>query len=180
VKVFSVVIPILLIGILFGSCNREEEQGTHTGNTTAKSKESLVVVNRYLTRTEEEDIKYYIERHDLKVVETGSGLRYSIVKQGDGSLPKRGDLVTLEYKVRLITGELLYSSDESGPLVFQVGKGGVESGLEEAILHLKVGDRAVIILPSHLAFGLLGDHKKIPKRATIIYEIDFKKLSKKQ
>ena len=83
-KVFSVVIPILLIGILFGSCNREEEQGTHTGNTTAKSKESLVVVNRYLTRTEEEDIKYYIERHDLKVVETGSGLRYSIVKQGDG------------------------------------------------------------------------------------------------
>jgi FKBP-type peptidyl-prolyl cis-trans isomerase len=64
-------------------------------------------------------------------------------------------------------------------MVFEVGKGGIENGLEEAILQLHLGDQAVIILPSHLAFGLLGDQKKIPQRATVIYEIDFIKLSKK-
>ncbi|MDP2723619.1 MAG: FKBP-type peptidyl-prolyl cis-trans isomerase [Bacteroidales bacterium] len=168
-----------LIVLLF-SCKNSENQSEKKGTSYAETKESLVVANRYLTRTEEEEIEHYIKRHHLEVTETGSGLRYSVVKQGDGSFPQKGDVVTLEYKVRLITGDRIYSSDESGPLVFQVGKGGVPSGLEEAILHLKVGDQANIILPSHLAYGLLGDNNKVPKRATIIYEIEFKKLSKKQ
>jgi len=39
-------------------------------------------------------------------------------------------------------------------------------------LHLKRGDAAIIILPSHLAFGLLGDQDMIPPRSTVIYEIE--------
>ncbi len=177
-QTFAIYLIIILLGS-FSACYTPEKPITDEQNLQSQSKKSLVVANQYLTRTEDEEIENYINRHQLKVVSTGSGLRYSILKEGDGPRPKRGDIVTLNYKTRLITGDVIYSSDELGPMVFEVGKGGVETGLEEAILHMYLGDQAVIILPSHLAFGLLGDQKKIPPRATVIYEIEFIKLSQK-
>ncbi len=52
-----------------------------------------------------------------------------------------------------------------------VGKDNIESGLHEGILYLHVGDEATFILPSHLAHGLLGDNKRIPPKASVLYEI---------
>jgi len=37
---------------------------------------------------------------------------------------------------------------------------------------MRQGDRAKLIVPSHLAFGLLGDLKKIPAGATLVYDIE--------
>ncbi len=95
-------------------------------------------------------------------------------KKGFGdSIRKGGELVRFEYVTKLLSGDVIYSSASSGIKEFVVGRGGgVEAGLEEAVLHLKHGDNAIIILPSHLAFGLLGDQDKIPPRSTIIYEIE--------
>jgi FKBP-type peptidyl-prolyl cis-trans isomerase len=178
-RLVFILVIVLLFSSIFISCRQSRQEETRIENYQSKSKESLVVANKYLTRTEDEEINNYIQRHDLKMVSTGSGLRYSVLKSGAGPRPKRGDIVTLDFKTRLITGDIIYSSEDEGPMVFEVGKGGIENGLEEAILQLHLGDQAVIILPSHLAFGLLGDQKKIPQRATVIYEIDFIKLSKK-
>ena len=52
-----------------------------------------------------------------------------------------------------------------------MGIGGVESGLEEAILKLRKNSVAVLILPSHLAHGLLGDSNRIPPKAALVYKI---------
>ena len=109
--------------------------------------------------------------------ETKTGLRYMVYENGHGPLAKKDNIVRLNYSVKLLTGELCYSSMKLGPKEFRVGKGGVENGLEEAILFLKKGDRAKIIIPSHLAFGLLGDGNKIPQRSTIIYEIEITNIN---
>ena len=55
--------------------------------------------------------------------------------------------------------------------MFLVCRDEVESGLHEAIQYLKVGDKAKVIIPSHLAHGIAGDFEKIPPRSTIIYDI---------
>jgi len=102
---------------------------------------------------------------------TESGLWYMVYEAGDGKMAEQGDLVALEYSVSLLDGTLCYHSDESGPLNFVVGRGGVEAGLEEGILLLRVGDKARFILPPHLAYGLLGDENKIPARSVIIYDL---------
>jgi len=47
----------------------------------------------------------------------------------------------------------------------------VESGLHEVMKYLREGDRAVVIIPSHLAFGLLGDLDKVPPFSTVVYDI---------
>ena len=68
-------------------------------------------------------------------------------------------------------GDVIYTSDKDGVKSFVVGQSNVESGLDEAVRHLRKGDVAVVIIPSHLGFGLLGDQKSIPERATLIYTL---------
>lgn len=132
---------------------------------------SLEKANRYMLLQESELINDYIVRHKLEVVQTGTGLRYQIVKEGEGEYIKKGDKVTLAYELRLLSGDLIYSSENDGYKTFLVGKGGVESGLEEAILKLRKNSVAVMILPSHLAHGLLGDGDRIPPKAALVYKI---------
>lgn len=169
----------LIIAIVFISCNTDsaKENSNPNQNSSKSKKESLIKVNRYLVNTETKEINNYIRRHRLNVIETGSGLSYQITKQGDGDKARKGRIATLNYKMKLITGDVIYSSDETGPKEFKIGRGGVESGLEEAILNMRVGDKAIIIIPSHLAHGLLGDNRHIPPRSTIIYEIEFTNLN---
>ena len=69
-------------------------------------------------------------------------------------------------------GRVCYSSDSLGPKEFVVGADNVETGLHEGIQYLHVGDRATLILPSHLAHGLIGDESKIPPKASVIYELE--------
>ena len=72
-----------------------------------------------------------------------------------------------------------YNSDKDGLKLIELGKAEVESGLEEGILLMKVGDKAKLVIPSHLAFGLLGDENKIPKRATLIYDVELVEIKQK-
>jgi FKBP-type peptidyl-prolyl cis-trans isomerase len=96
-----------------------------------------------------------------------------ITKHGVGAVSQPGRTVKLSYTVTLLTGDTVYSALKDGPLIFEIGKGQVITGLEEAILLLKVGDHAKIIIPSHLAFGLIGDQKKILHKASLVYDIEF-------
>ncbi len=171
------ILTVLAIVILLISC-KENKNGAYVVNKHVKpSKEalqekSLEKANRYLVIQEDKDIENYIQRHGWNVTETGTGLRYEIYKKGNGPMVKKGNIVTLKYKMYLITGDLIYSSDSLGPKTFKVGRGGVETGLEEMVLLMHQGDKAHVVLPSHLAYGLKGDMKKIPKRATIIYDLN--------
>lgn len=171
-NIISLILAIVGLQLAICSCSNESEQ-THNLDLTDKkqTKELLEKANKYMVSQEKEMINDYIEKRNLNMVETGTGLRYCIVNQGDGELIKKGNIVALDYEVRLLNGDLLYSSEDNGRKVFVVGHGGVESGLEEAVLCLHKGDEAEIIIPSHLAHGLLGDGDKIPPKSTIVYKV---------
>lgn len=136
-----------------------------------RQKQMMEEFNKGLVKQENESILKYIENSGNEYVETGTGLRYRIINQGEGDIIKTGDIVALDYELRLLNGDLLYSSDENGRKVFEVGHGGVESGLEEAILHLHRGGEAEIIIPARLAHGLTGDGDRIPPKSTIVYKV---------
>lgn len=164
----------LTLCVLLASCN---ENGKPDKKVDPRPyKESLMEANKHLTRTERTDIIRYIDRHGWEMDTTGSGLRYMIYEQGSGPKVLSGQVVRFNYQVSLLTGKVCYTSEERGAKEFLVGKGGVERGLEEAVLLLRVGDSARIILPSHLAFGLLGDDDCIPKKAVVVYDIEILKV----
>lgn len=142
------------------------------------SKQDLMEANRLLIQKDKAKIAAYIERHELKMEESPTGLWYCIESAGAGPLAQADDIISLRYKLSLLDGTLCYSSDEDGIKTFKVGKGGVESGLEQAVLMLNQGAKATLILPPHLGHGLPGDGQKIPARAVLIYELEVVSLSK--
>ena len=167
----SFITAINICLLLFASCGHQNRSERPVRQSDVK--EPLIEANREVVRTESEQIDDFIHRYGWKMTTTSTGLRYMIYKQGTGPFAMVGKEVTLNYSTTLLTGDTVYTSRNDGPIIFEVGKGQVISGLEEAILLLKVGDRAKIIIPSHLAFGLIGDQNKITFKASLVYDVDF-------
>jgi FKBP-type peptidyl-prolyl cis-trans isomerase len=159
--------------LLFQFCDDNSSKNENPQNIDlSKTKEQLVKANNYLKRTEENEINGYIERHKWEMQKTNTGVRYFIYKKEKGERAILGKIVKLNYTLDLIDGTNCYSSGKDGSKIFKIGEGKVEAGLDEAIQLLCKGDKAKIIIPSYLGFGLLGDNKKIPKRATLIYDVE--------
>jgi FKBP-type peptidyl-prolyl cis-trans isomerase len=90
---------------------------------------------------------------------------------GRGRLLKDNAVVVMDYNCSLLDGTNCYSSKEDGPKKILLGKSQLEPGLNEGLHMLKEGAEATFILPPYMAFGLIGDGKKIPSRAALIYNV---------
>lgn len=165
------IITLIVTALASVSCD-SNDKGQKVDNVDRKQlKKEVEEANRNMVKLEQGNIDEYVKMRGVNFVETGTGLRYYIENEGEGELIKHGDIVTMEYMSCLLNGDTLYSSKEDGLKVFMVGRGGVESGLEEAVLHLRKGNEAEIVIPSYLAHGLIGDGVRIPPKSTVVYKV---------
>jgi len=140
-------------------------------------KEPLIESNMINAQKESDQINIYVKQHKYDSMKTsGTGLRYMIYKKGMGVQASNGMMARVTFKISLLDGRECYSSDKAGPKEFLVGQDHVESGLHEAIQYMRVGDKAIVIMPSHLAFGLVGDEDKIPPRSSVVYDLELLSL----
>jgi len=153
------------------SCHNNKEVGETKKLNKDQLTDKLVEANKNAIEIENKQIDTLISSSGWKMLETPTGLRYQFLENGNGPETASGKIVRFEYEVKLISGELIYSSLKTGPKEFRIGSGGVESGLEEGILLLRVGDKARFIIPSYLAHGLSGDQNRIPSKSTLIYTL---------
>ena len=161
---------IILLVVLSASCQPEKEVKEID---YSQMQESLLESNKQAAKLENEQIEQYIKRRQWDVVSTGTGLRYFVYQNGTGVQAKEGNVVSVFFTISLLNGKICYTNVGSDkPEQFIVGHDDVESGLHEGIQQLKVGDKAMLIIPSHLAHGLVGDLNKIPPQSTIIYDIE--------
>ena len=160
---------IFFLSILCFSCNHPSNQNL---NSPPVNKEKLIDLNKQRISEENDLIDAYISRHNYEMQTTETGLRYKILKEGDGANPKWMTEVKLNYNVELLDGTYCYSSDSSGALQIQLGKSDEPTGLQEGILKMKEGGTALLIVPSYLAFGLTGDGDKIPGGQSLVYHIE--------
>jgi FKBP-type peptidyl-prolyl cis-trans isomerase SlyD len=61
-------------------------------------------------------------------------------------------VVTIEYELK-VNGEVLDSSDEEGPLPYLHGHGNIISGLENALLGMKVGESKKLVVEPEDGYG---------------------------
>ncbi len=171
------LIVLVVFTVYFTGCNNSSYKKENKRNIPEKiSENQLIRMNKYLVRQEKNEINRYIKSNNLIMKETASGLRYHIFKHGTGVSAQKGRIAVLRYKLSLLNGKVIDSSEKSGLKIFQIGHGGVVSGLEEGIILLKVGDKAKFILPSHLAYGLTGDGINVPPHKAIVYDVEFVQL----
>ena len=106
-------------------------------------------------------------------ITTPSGLKYIIIKQGDGPKPESGQTISVHYAGYLTNGQKFDSSfDRNQPIEFAIGTGKVIKGWDEGIMLLNVGTKAKLIIPPNLGYGPQGAGGVIPPNATLIFEVE--------
>ena len=170
---------LIILAVLLFSCEEgRTPPPAQLGNRTPPQDTRLMDENRRMAEHEERGIQDWIERQGAVMEATGTGLRYKLIRDVPGDSARPGQLAVLNYAVFLLNGDTCYASDPDSPASFRIEHADVESGLQEGVQHLSVGDSAVLVIPSALAFGLLGDRDKIPMRSTVIYHIGLVALEK--
>lgn len=165
---------------IFISCKSDNGTTTSTSKIDkVKIDQQFVKINQQIVTKENDEMGYYQKSHQFPFVKTNFGVRYYVYKPSiAGDSISNGDIVTINYTLSLLDGTICYSSKTDGEKQFKVGMQDVEDGLHKSILKLKKGDKALLLIPSHLAHGLLGDSKKVPPQSPILYDIEILQVSK--
>ncbi len=132
----------------------------------------MVDLNKYLVQKDRERIQNYIERKNLKMTESPTGLWYMIKKEGTGEFITDNFRIRMDYDCSLLDGTACYSSQVLGAKEIVLGRSQLEPGLNEGLRMLKTGAEATFILPPFMAYGLVGDGKKIPPHSVIVYNVN--------
>ena len=120
---------------------------------------------------------------DLEIVEkrwpdakrTYTGLRYIVLKKGehDGLSPVPGMMVFVLFKGMLLNGTVFDESpDADHPLKTRLGRGELIEGWEEALQRMHKSEKWLLIVPPEMAYGARGKPPSIPRRATLVFEME--------
>lgn len=126
---------------------------------------------------EKAESQKFIEK-EAKIAKTDqalSGILYRPVKIGKGPNPTATDTVTVDYKGTLRTGKVFDASPKGKPVSFPLN--GVIPCWTEAIKKMQVGGSAVIVCPSHTAYGDSGTGSDIKGGAALKFEVTLHKIS---
>lgn len=129
-------------------------------------------LNKDLLMEQEIEISLFLEQHkDWKMIKTGSGLQYVVIESGSGDMAQEGLTAEVEMKVSLLDGTECYKTEKDEYQEFVIDKSEIETGIQEGIKKMRIGDHVKMIIPSHLAHGLVGDLNKIPPLTVILVDI---------
>ena len=128
---------------------------------------------------EKKEIAKYVKSHGIDAVADEDGIYKQIIKPGDGEAVRIGDNVSVHYTGYLLDGTKFDSSyDRKEPFNFSVGTGSVIPGWDKGVSTMKVGEKAVFIIPSALAYGSQGSGGVIPPNSPLVFEIEVVKINK--
>lgn len=124
---------------------------------------------------------------DLEIVEkqwpeakkTSTGLRYVMLKEGEGETAKPGDMLSVLYRGAILNGKVFdESEDPTQPFTFRLGRSMVIQGWDQGLQLMKKGAKMLLIIPSELGYGSRGSGPTIPRNATLVFEIDLLEIKR--
>ena len=135
--------------------------------------------------------KAFLASTKANAITTPSGLAYQIIQKGTGIKPADGTTFYFHYAGYFEDGTLFDSSYEEvnktygkfdpqraaqngyQPFPFEAGKkDGMIAGFIEGLENMKFGDKAVIFIPSKLAYGERGAGSVIPPNTNLVFELE--------
>jgi cyclophilin family peptidyl-prolyl cis-trans isomerase len=124
-------------------------------------------------------------------IESPTGMAMIFMYESDGIKPKPSDRVNIDCAGYLENGELFWTTSEdvaekNGKLDERQAKAGgykpfdmpynetagLIAGFREAMLNMKVGDKARVFIPYYLGYGERGNPPVIPPSANLVFDIE--------
>ncbi|RYY86763.1 MAG: FKBP-type peptidyl-prolyl cis-trans isomerase [Chitinophagaceae bacterium] len=109
-------------------------------------------------KADQQKIRDFLAASAASAQQTPSGAYVLVTTPGNGAKAAKGNFVEVFYTGRTLAGTTFDSNVDtsfhhSDPLAFELGKGQMLKGFDEAIQMLKQGDKARVLIPSSLAYG---------------------------
>jgi FKBP-type peptidyl-prolyl cis-trans isomerase FkpA len=119
----------------------------------------------------------FLKKNRLKegVVETESGLQYTIVDPGEGASPTEWSTVEVNQRILLVDGTVIkdtYRAPDNDRFTMEEAI----VGLKEGLRLMKEGGRFRFVVPPDLAWGKRGAGKKIGPYAALIFDIRLERV----
>ena len=124
--------------------------------------------------TMQEKLKAYQDGSLADLQETDSGLKYVVLKEGDGTQAEPGKTVDTHYYGVLASDgkefDTSFTRGQTFPVV--LGQNRVIKGWEEGLSLFKAGTQALLFIPSELGYGERGAPPTIPENAELLFYVE--------
>ena len=165
-RYWGLIIGLLLLTV--SACNRtpiiEVEESKE-----AQLDEHILNANKYIANSEETEINAYVNRRGWEMRTLSNGTRIWEYETGTGKMPTGDDEVKIRYDVAALNGNMVY---EDRMATVALGHNETIAGLETAVRQLKKGSKAKVIIPSAMAYGVVGDGEKIGSRMVMVIDLE--------
>jgi peptidylprolyl isomerase len=120
-----------------------------------------------------EKMDFFPDTTTLALENGSEGLRYAIVKPGEGEPARVGTRVRVHYTGWLTNGHKFDSSRDRGQVLrVSLGSGQVIRGWDLGIAGMLPGEKRILIVPPGLAYGSRG-MGPIPGGSTLIFAVEY-------
>jgi len=184
-------VEIIKIGKEAKKFNAKKEFSRYFQNYANELKEKEDKIQLAVSKTLAE-----ITENALKASELPSGLKMTIIETKNGEFPKKGVKVKVNYAGYFTDGKLFDTSYKEIAKSYQVydhirdDKGGYAPfttvyssearlipGFREGLQQMRIGDKAMLFIPSHLGYGAQGAGGVVPPNTDLVFVLELVELA---
>lgn len=120
-----------------------------------------------------ESMDFFPDTTSLTFKKGAEGLRYAVIKEGEGEPAKVGESVRVHYTGWLMDGTKFDSSKDRAQIFeFPLGGGRVIRGWDLGVEGMLPGEKRVLLVPPGLGYGSRGGGP-IPPDATLLFMVEY-------
>lgn len=126
-------------------------------------------------KTDDAELNAYVSSNNIKIAKkTAWGTLIQTLAPGNGQKAKMGQYVMLRYTGKNLKGEVFDTNNKPGGqlLPVQLGAGGMILGFQDGVKELTKGEKAIIYVPSVIAYGAQGNPPAIAPNQNILFELE--------
>ena len=173
---------IIVFFLLLISC-KHSYQDKITVEKDDEIQNFFIHANKKIIQNEEVKIDSLIRETGFPFFRDSTGIRFSINTHNTSfdtlASPVDGDVVSIAYNCFVFDDiENISDSYLVDTISFKIGYSKQMRGLNYGIKLLQIGDKAKIIIPSYLGFGMSGYGKSVPPYSTLLLNVKLLNIEK--